>query len=63
MMKNKASDRFLCVRDMYNNVDPKHCPKVTISDIKSEDIEEGTRYEPIDQLYFDSNIQYAKSSW
>ena len=48
---------------MYNNVDPKHCPKVRKNDIISEDLEEGSRYEPINQLYIKSNIQYAKSPW
>ena len=48
---------------MYHNVDPKYCPQVTINDIKAEDIAKGMRYEPVQELYFDSNIQYAKSAW
>ena len=48
---------------MYNNVDPQHCPRVRKKDIIAEEKDDGTRYEPINQLYFDSNIQYAKSPW
>ena len=61
--KKEASDQFLCVRDMYKNVDPNHCPSVTINNIISEEYAIGLRNENISELYFYSNNQYAKSSW
>ena len=48
---------------MYQNVDPKNCQSVTISDLISDAVEEGRKNETINSLYIDSKIQYVKSSW
>ena len=58
-----ASERFVCIRDMYQNVDTNHCQNVTKEDLRSDAIEQNLIYEPIDKLYIDSNIQYVKTSW
>lgn len=60
----KDSDRFVCIRDMYQKIDPKHCQDVEIDDLLQEQIDDsGKITEPINKLYLDSSIQYATSSW
>ena len=60
---HKDSKLFVCVRDLYHNVEPKFCPKTDIEDVNSEATESGKPFESINELYNEDNIQYAKSSW
>ena len=50
------------MRDMYRNVDPKHCQEIDKDDLNS-DTTEVIITEPIDQLYINGTIQIAKSQW
>ena len=48
---------------MYENIDPKHCSKTDINKLNLDADENGKPSEPIDELFFDGKLQYAKSSW
>ena len=48
---------------MYKNVDPSFCPPTDVSKLLLEESESGQPTDPINELYLDGKIQYAKSPW
>ena len=58
----KDSNQFMCVRDMYHNVESKYCNKIGLEDLKILE-EAQTTDSSTDELDIKSDIQFLKSSW
>ena len=63
MNQVKDSHLFVCIRDLYENVDPSYCPQTEINDLLSEATDDGKPTEPINELFYKGKLQFAKSPW